>query len=187
MSKIINDFLSFTLSSAFAGFVLIAVLADQKRDGLHHSDQVIAKNVYEYMPPQPCGTITDVTVTKVATIVNQTGPGSNWGFYFSGCILGTLADRLSASDACAIVSNPAQSPMFVLPSNLLTLTGFGFTIPSGADIKGITLVMNRRDSTTSYNVRDSVIRLVNAATGIPDDKKSPAIWPGLGSSDLWRS
>lgn len=85
-------------------------------------------------------------------------------------------------------------------SNYLDLTGFGFTIPAGATINGVTVAIERyADSATSLSymsVEDEVVSLVKGGTVSGDNKAATTtMWPnGSGAeaavsyggvSDLW--
>ena len=68
---------------------------------------------------------------------------------------------------------------------------YGFTIPGGATIEGIELIVERRNDSGS-GVRDDVIRLAKAGTAVGTNKSTAVIWPSsyttitYGSpTDLW--
>lgn len=77
-------------------------------------------------------------------------------------------------------------------SNYLKATNFGFNIPSGATIDGITVDIRRWKAGGSGQIRDSVVRLVKAGTVVGDNKSSSTTLPTSevtatfgGSTDLW--
>lgn len=81
---------------------------------------------------------------------------------------------------------------FSTPSNYIKATNFGFNIPSGATIDGITVSIRRWKSLGSGQLRDSSIRIVKGGT-ITGDNNSPNSTLGSteetitvgGSTDLW--
>lgn len=79
------------------------------------------------------------------------------------------------------------------PSYYLKATNFGFSIPSGATINGITVTINRKASKNDSNyARDESLRLVKGGTISGNNKASATHWPTSdtdavygGISDLW--
>ena len=76
-------------------------------------------------------------------------------------------------------------------SKELTGTNFGFSIPTGSEIKGILLEINRRH-TVDVNTVDNTVRLKKTSGAVGDNKASVTEWPqtnavaSYGSStDLW--
>lgn len=79
-------------------------------------------------------------------------------------------------------------------THYLVATDFGFTIPDGSTISGVTLIINRYNSrATAYDVWDAVVSLLKAGT-ISGDNKADLVtaWPGSfasksygGVSNLW--
>ncbi len=76
----------------------------------------------------------------------------------------------------------------------LKATNFGFAIPSGATINGVTVSIERKasHSASSRRVNDSIIKLVKGGTVSGDNKSAGAQWPTTeatdtfgGASDLW--
>lgn len=73
------------------------------------------------------------------------------------------------------------------------MTNFGFSIPSGATINGITASIERKKSgNAASNLKDSFVRIIKGGTISGTDKKSASNWPTTdtvatygGSSDLW--
>lgn len=81
-------------------------------------------------------------------------------------------------------------------SHYLKATNFGFSIPSGATIDGITVDIRRRASSNnaSYYSVDDVIKLVKGGTVVGTNKASGTNWSTTfgyytygSSSDLWGS
>ncbi len=73
-------------------------------------------------------------------------------------------------------------------------TGFGFSIPSGAAINGVEVVIERKKTgNAGSSVRDAMIKLVKGGVVSGNDKKAAGVnWPTTdgtytygGSSDLW--
>jgi uncharacterized repeat protein (TIGR01451 family) len=113
---------------------------------------------------------------------------------------GPLNPATCANDAS--VGNKAWSPV-TLPasvalnasqndqSNYLKCTGYGFTIPAGSVIDGITVTVNRSENRAGV-VQDAAMRIVkNGAIGVTD-KSNAAFWPTAAASvnygsaaDLW--
>ncbi len=77
-------------------------------------------------------------------------------------------------------------------SNYLKCTGYGFTIPAGAIIDGITVTINRSASRATM-VQDAAMRIVkNGAIGVTDKSDAVSFWPTTAASqsygnatDLW--
>lgn len=77
-------------------------------------------------------------------------------------------------------------------SDYLKATNFGFSIPAGATINGITVAIERHD--TDSNCNDAAVRIIKGGT-IGSTDKSAAGWPDGppdgspetygGTSDLW--
>jgi len=75
----------------------------------------------------------------------------------------------------------------------MLLTGFGFSIPSGATINGITASIERKKTgNAGSSIKDSLIKLIKGGVVSGTDKKSGLNWPTTetvatygGSSDLW--
>ena len=77
-------------------------------------------------------------------------------------------------------------------SDALDCDNFGFAIPAGATIDGIVLTVEKRESSTATNCRDSSIRLFKAGALEGDDKATATEWPTTltdvsygGAADLW--
>ncbi|HEX5455988.1 MAG TPA: hypothetical protein VFW77_01340 [Candidatus Saccharimonadales bacterium] len=79
-------------------------------------------------------------------------------------------------------------------SNYTKATGFGFSIPSGSTINGITVGVERSEANTNGNntCLDNAIRIVKSGTIGSTDKSNATTWPTTdtyvnygGSSDLW--
>lgn len=75
-------------------------------------------------------------------------------------------------------------------SHYLKATNFGFAIPTGATIDGITVAWERRATGGTY--LDNAVRIVKGGTIGATDKASGTTWPGTeatatygSSSDLW--
>jgi len=76
--------------------------------------------------------------------------------------------------------------------NFLQVTNFGFSIPTGATINGITVGIERKVSSTSFNPKDHTVKLVKGGTIQGNNKASASVYPTSdayatygSSSDLW--
>ena len=131
--------------------------------------------------PCPAGGPVSVTLSP-SNCVNVTGIGTlAWG---------TPAFAVSSNNTYATVSlNDLQV------SNYLRCTQYGFAIPAGAVINGVTVRVERRASTTN-SVRDAAMRLVKDAAGLPaiqtTDRSTLTLYPTAdtveahgGAADLW--
>jgi MSHA biogenesis protein MshQ len=123
----------------------------------------------------PAGTTT-VTASPTAC-TNVTGIGTQaWG---------TLTGPLASDNAYATASvNDNQT------TNYLQCTGYGFAIPAGATINGITVNVERR--TSGNPVRDAAMRLVRAGAIETTDRSTATNYTTAdvieahgGMADLW--
>ncbi|MCR4304740.1 MAG: hypothetical protein NUV63_11050 [Gallionella sp.] len=130
--------------------------------------------------PCPVGGPVSVTLNPL-NCVNVAGIGTlAWA---------TPANAVSSNNAYATVSlNDFQV------SNYLRCTGYGFAIPAGATILGVTVNVERRASNTG--IRDAAMRLVRDVAGTPaiqaTDRSTPTNYTTLdvieahgGAADLW--
>lgn len=75
----------------------------------------------------------------------------------------------------------------------LKVTNFGFSIPSGATINGVTVSVERRSAAGVSMAKDARVRIVKGGTIGSTDKASSSAWPYTtdgtatygSSSDLW--
>lgn len=130
--------------------------------------------------PCPAGGPTSVTLNP-SNCVNVAGIGTQaWG---------TPAFAVSSNNAYATVSlNDLQV------SNYLRCTGYGFAIPAGATINGITVRVERRASVNN-SVRDAAMRLVRDVAGpaiqatdrstLTNYTTADVIEAHGGAADLW--
>ena len=79
----------------------------------------------------------------------------------------------------------------VTPSEYLKVTNFGFAIPTGATIDGITVAVEH-SSSQANRVNDHAVRIVKGGTIGSTDKGSATNWPTSdasvnygGAADLW--
>ena len=78
-------------------------------------------------------------------------------------------------------------------SETLKLTNFGFSIPAGATINGITVRVKRKRMSSGANMHDALIKLYKAGTLVGSNKADTGTrWPTTftfatygSSSDLW--
>jgi len=94
------------------------------------------------------------------------------------------------------ISNDSRATRLLLAaavSDPLAITGFGFAIPAGATILGITLQIERSAAALITTGVDSSVRLLQAGVAAGDDKASASAWPSSvdavatygGITDLW--
>lgn len=74
----------------------------------------------------------------------------------------------------------------------LKVTGFGFSIPSGATIDGIVVEYERNAPFSSGSIKDYAVRIVKGGAIGATDRSTATAWPGSeayeshgGASDLW--
>lgn len=77
-------------------------------------------------------------------------------------------------------------------SEILKLTGFGFSIPSGSTIAGIVAEVKRKRGSSSANMHDLLIQLCVGGVFTGDNKASGTRWPTVltyaaygSATDLW--
>lgn len=102
------------------------------------------------------------------------------------------SNAASSNDSRATTS---LSSGFVTHSDWLKVTNFGFSIPGGATIDGVTVEIEHSYATGApYHPRDSSLMLVKGGTISSTDKASGTTWPAAGSeayasyggaADLW--
>src|SRR5262249_62095937 len=69
-------------------------------------------------------------------------------------------------------------------SHYLKLTGFGFAVPSGATITGVTATIERNVSGTTGDIHDASVKLVKAGSVTGSDKADTLTsWTWSASSD----
>jgi len=118
------------------------------------------------------------------------GPNSGSTFADDAGV-GTVA-WTNPGNAAASDDSRAEATLTGTHSHYLKATGFGFSIPAGATINGITVEIERHY--TTIGVFDNRIRLVRAGT-IESTNKTIGAWPNGtdayqtagSSSDLWGS
>jgi hypothetical protein len=79
-------------------------------------------------------------------------------------------------------------------SNIATVYGFNFSIPSSATIVGLELSLRKMVGTPTNQVRDSLLKLSSNGTTIGSEHKSSATWPLTfayvnygGATDTWNA
>jgi hypothetical protein len=115
------------------------------------------------------------------------GPNSGTGAT-SGSPAWSNPTNVGASDDARATCGVAASGV----SGTLTVTAFGFAIPGGSTIDGITVAIERR-STTNNVIDDNSIRLTKASAAVGDNKATATKWPLNtdstatygGVADLW--
>lgn len=98
-----------------------------------------------------------------------------------------VANVASSNDARSTSSGLTGS----VSTHYLKCTNFGFSIPSGATIDGITVTIERRN-TGIGPVIDNRVRIVKGGIVGSTEKAAPEAWPGVdgtvtygGAADLW--
>ncbi|MGZ8536987.1 MAG: T9SS type A sorting domain-containing protein [Flavisolibacter sp.] len=104
------------------------------------------------------------SVTKTALISSQTG-SSSW-FATPG-----ISTAVQHNDGVYLKSEIGAD----LSSNTLTLTSFGFNIPTHAPINGIIVTIKRRSAHTSQ-ITDKNIKLIIGGLQSGDNKASTTVW-----------
>jgi len=139
-----------------------------------------------------------VTAVQTAMPVQAASSGPNSGSTTAddssiGAIAwSTPSNALTQDDAYATASLTKVNQI----SHYLKVTGFGFSIPSSATIKGIAVEVDRFASTGTGGTRvsDNSIRLVKGGAISGDNKASASLWPSSdtdtylsygNSTDLW--
>lgn len=127
----------------------------------------------------------------MATQTRSAGTGANDASY-GNYAWSNPGNITSSNNTYATTSNPTSS---LDPSNYLKATNFGFSIPSGSTINGITVSIERKSQVNvgSWYDVDNRVRIVKAdATIGTADKASGVTWSDTegvynygGSADLW--
>jgi hypothetical protein len=120
----------------------------------------------------------------------SSGPNSG-GSFADDSSVGTVdwsgpGNAQYSDDSCATVSL-GKSEI----THYLKATGFGFSIPAGAIIKGIQVDVERNGG-LGDKISDNSVRMVKNGTIAGDDRKADGTWPSSdiyitygGASDLW--
>jgi cysteine-rich repeat protein len=103
---------------------------------------------------------------------------------------GGTAPWVLPANAAASDNAYAQVTPAGLPTQYLKATNFGFAIPAGAVIDGITVTVERRSAAAL--ITDDAVRIVKGGIVGTDDRASASTWPTTdavatygGGSDLW--
>ncbi len=126
------------------------------------------------------------------------GP-NNGGTFADDSTVGTKAwsnpsNAQLSDNNYAIAGSPNSSGLkTTVLSHYLKVTNFGFSIPSGATINGITVSVERKAAgLAGGGAKDNAVRIVKAGNIKTTDKSSATAWPGGdavatygSSSDLW--
>lgn len=101
--------------------------------------------------------------------------------------------NVNASDNTRAQTGSMTTTATQTPSDYADLTNFGFSVPSGATINGVTVAIER--SAASGNVQDDTVQLIKGGTASGTNKADTATnWPAAGSeasvnyggvADLW--
>ena len=120
------------------------------------------------------------TVTK--------SPGAGASVAGPGTVAWTTPNNAFTSDGAVAYAGLASNG-----SAYLRLTSFGFAVPAGATINGVSVAVERSSSSASANIRDASVKLVKASVVTGSEHANTALqWPtadtvatyGSGS-DLW--
>jgi hypothetical protein len=124
--------------------------------------------------------------------MSTAGPNSP-GTMADSDAVGTAAwyqpDRAKANDG----SYTSATVMDPFTSHYLKATNFGFTIPTGATINGITVEIEEQDPADSNTINDSVVRIIKADGALGTENKAKATkWTSAttyitygANNDLW--
>jgi hypothetical protein len=128
-------------------------------------------------------TSTDNTVTVSAS--GSSGP-RNGSTAADDSSVGTVtwsspSSALTQDDAYATATLDSASET----THYLKATNFGFSIPSGVEIKGILVEVERFESGTTLRVFDNSIKLVKGGTISGTDKSTGLSWPS-GDTDTYQ-
>jgi hypothetical protein len=143
------------------------------------------------------GAITGANVTvDVGGNVSISGPNATSVKYGTGANSGasntwTNPTKTSANDssyATSAISNSVNGA----DSAILNVTAFGFSVPSTAIVRGISVDIKRHSSSSTNTLKDTTIQLLKAGTATGNNKATATSWPtsdavatyGTGS-DLW--
>ncbi len=130
------------------------------------------------------GTSSTATVTPHNTGFISVGTGAD------DASVGTVAwddtDPATADPAVVLSTSPPQV------SHYLSVTDFGFAVPVGATITGVTARITRAEGTDG-RVTDNIVKLVKGGTASGTDHSQPAEWLPLifqaatygSTADLW--
>ena len=134
-------------------------------------------------------TSTDNSVTYSLEGTFYAGSGANDNS--AGATAWTSTGSISANDSTyATATNVAANST----SQYLNASNFGFSIPAGASVTGITVVVDRMGSSTSGGIRDQTVQLLKGGARIGNNKADTTIWPTTSggttatygtASDLW--
>ena len=120
----------------------------------------------------------------MSSVTKVTGTGANVDL--SGNDAWTSTSNITANNnsyAQALISDGANS-------DYLTATNFGFSIPSGDTIDGITVVIEHN---CNYpDIEDNIVKLYNGTSLVGDNKASATMWNNNdevftygGATDTW--
>jgi hypothetical protein len=143
----------------------------------------------------PCAAVICITMVD-AIALGQTTVGPNYpstGANVTG--VGTIA---WSSPGNALTDNGSYATIGLTnvneTSNYLQTTNYGFAIPSGAQINGIEVIINRfQNSTTGTSISDNVVQLIKGGSVVGTNNASSTEWPTSssstatygGTSELW--
>src|SRR4051794_6708512 len=124
---------------------------------------------------------TDTSPRNLGTAVNDSS--------FGTAAWSNLTNGTTSNDSW-ITATPATNAT----TQYLEATNFGFTVPAGATINGVTVKIERSESGSAGDVHDASVKLVKGSTVVGNDKANTALEWDAGtdgvatygsSTDLW--
>ena len=117
------------------------------------------------------------------------GP-NNCGTAADDATVGTVAWTNPTNAQGAADNSDATCSLSIATSHYLKCTNFGFSMPTGATVDGVTVTFHRKGS--SGSPADSTVKLVVGGSFVGNNKSAGATWPGTyedksfgGAADLW--
>jgi hypothetical protein len=124
--------------------------------------------------------------------MSTAGPNSGSTFTTdgSGAVAWVNPGNAIASDN--IYATATVAAHFDSPSDYLVVTGFGFSVPTGSTINGITVEIEQKRNNNNGTVMDASILSIKSGVAGGTDQNAGATWPISdtyktygGSSNLW--
>ncbi len=129
-----------------------------------------------------------------AATVGPNGPGTAGTDTTVGTIAWSSTGNITASDGSSATASPTDGTI----TNYITATNFGFSIPAGATINGVTAEVQRKEGalSTKASIRDSGIYVIKGgtimSTGGTNQAATATDWPTTAAfatygsgSDTW--
>ncbi len=146
--------------------------------------------------PISLATFAFVVIIAVLAFANQvfavdtaaTSPGTTADDATVGTLAWSNTDNVKVSDDVYATRTTTLSGSI---THYLTATNFGFAIPAGATINGLTVEVDRK-RTGAGNLQDSAVRIIKGGSIGATNKASASTWPTTeatatygSASDLW--